>query len=834
MNKQSSATVKLAELFQHFKKILTNNTTIMERIAELEQALGGEFIFDRAFIRQSAIELIRLVREVIYSANSLSDNRYIALYDRLDTIVGSITSIALDEPDPAERRLFLPSSDLHRDLDYVVGGKAAILGEIGNHLRLPVPGGFALTTSSYFLFLNKNNLLHQVNSIFADTSTPRERADRIHPLFLTASFPSTLRKAVSEGLDGLRKERGNLRTLAVRSSAVGEDGMRSFAGQFGSELNVSPNIDSVLAACRTVIAARFSERVLDYAENASPLDIPMAILVQEMIPARASGIMQSYIPWRGSARILVTAVDGLAARLADGSLTGYRFVLERQHPFLLVESEFAPEIREDGYAHDIGDKGLRRGSSPLSPSILRQLAEFAVLLEKSLDGPQEIEWACEGDTITILQSRTLTSMAIAAPLPSEVAADLRQATVLLQGCGHAAQIGIVSGPIVLVAPGDDPDLFPVGGIAVAREASPMLSPIARKAAAVITDVGSPAGHFASICREYRTPALFGTKKATRVLVAGSEVTIDVEERTVYAGLVPGLLRLAAAHQDPYSLSAEAVTLRRLLRQVAPLSLSDPSGPNFTPAHCRSLHDIIRFCHEKAVDSLINIQALGNTELPRSSLMLAVPIPLRIRLLDLGGGLVAKAPSQGEVPPDFVQSRPLAALLNGLLKESAWERDPAPFSMQDLLSSMTRPLANLIGDEPYHGDNLAIIAESYCNLSLRLGYHFNVIDAYCSERAEENSIYFRFVGGFAAKEKRLRRVDLIAAILTGLHFRVEQNGDLLVAKVTMLEASEMERTLSRVGELISFTRQLDVRMVDDSAVDRAFARFLALVTGKDQE
>lgn len=93
MNKQAPATSQVAELFQHFKKILANNTALMERIADLELALSGEFIFDRAFIDQAASDLIRLVREVIYSVNALSGNRDIALYERLDSIVGSMTSI---------------------------------------------------------------------------------------------------------------------------------------------------------------------------------------------------------------------------------------------------------------------------------------------------------------------------------------------------------------------------------------------------------------------------------------------------------------------------------------------------------------------------------------------------------------------------------------------------------------------------------------------------------------------------------------------------------------------------------------------------------------------
>jgi len=829
MPNQPSNPVPLAELFQHFKKILANNTSILERIAELERAMGGEFIFDRAFINQEASDLVRLAREVIYSANALSANRYLALYDRLDTIVGSMTSITLDEPDPAERRLFLPAPELHRDLEHVVGGKAATLGEIGNHLRLPVADGFSLTTASYLLFLNRNGLLQAIPAIFAETTHPRARAERISGLIASASVPQAFRKAISDGLAGLKRRRGKVQALAVRSSAVGEDGLRSFAGQFGSELNVAPNVEAVITACRKVMAARFSERVLDYAGEAGPRDIPMAILVQEMVPARVSGIMHSRAPWRGSERILVTAVDGLACRLADGSLSGNRFVLERQHPFPLVESEFSPESQEGGEAHQIGDQGLRRGSSPLSPALLRQLGEYALLLEKSLDGPQEIEWAAVGESVTLLQSRALTTMATPAPLPAEIAADLKKATVLLTGRGHAAQIGIASGPVVLVAPGDDPASFPVGGIAVAREASPRLSPIARKAAAVITDVGGPAGHFASICREYRTPALFGTREATRLLTPGSEVTVDVEERTVYAGLVPGLLRLAAAHQDPHPVSAEAVILRRLLRQVAPLSLADPTAANFTPEHCRTLHDIIRFCHEKAVDSLIHLQTQDAALLPHSSRRLAVPIPLHLRLLDLGGGLATEAPEHGDIAPELVRSRPFLSLLKGLLSESAWEREPAPFSLRDLLASMTRPIASLMANEPFHGDNLAILAASYCNLSLRLGYHFNVIDAYCSGRIEENTIYFRFMGGFASEEKRLRRVNLIATILGGLHFRVEQKGDLLVAKAKMLETTEMERTLTRLGALVSFTRQLDVRLVDEAAVEQAFGRFLDLVT-----
>jgi hypothetical protein len=39
---------------------------------------------------------------------------------------------------------------------------------------------------------------------------------------------------------------------------------------------------------------------------------------------------------------------------------------------------------------------------------------------------------------------------------------------------------------------------------------------------------------------------------------------------------------------------------------------------------------------------------------------------------------------------------------------------------------------------------------------------------------------------------------------------------------------MERVLTRLGELISFTRQLDVQMRDEAAIERFFEQFLATV------
>ncbi len=265
-------------------------------------------------------------------------------------------------------------------------------------------------------------------------------------------------------------------------------------------------------------------------------------------------------------------------------------------------------------------------------------------------------------------------------------------------------------------------------------------------------------------------------------------------------------------------------MRRLLRWIAPLNLIDPASPDFTSENCRTLHDLIRFCHEKAMENLIRLHEEGKMLARVPSLPLEVSLPISIRIIDLDGGL-AVGDDLSEVRPDQVVSRPFAALLAGMLREEAWDREPAPFGFKDLMGSLGRPLNQLVNPPTYEGGNLAIIAADYVNLSLRLGYHFNVIDAFFSDEPEDNYIYFRFVGGFADQLKRARRLELIGMILASLHFKVERQGDLLVGKAKILTPEEMRESLGRLGELVAFSRQLDVRMADDAAVEHFYQRYL---------
>jgi len=66
---------KFASVFKRFRRILSLNNRVLEKIAEMERALGGEYIFDQTFLNQTVANLTERVREVIYTLNALSGNR---------------------------------------------------------------------------------------------------------------------------------------------------------------------------------------------------------------------------------------------------------------------------------------------------------------------------------------------------------------------------------------------------------------------------------------------------------------------------------------------------------------------------------------------------------------------------------------------------------------------------------------------------------------------------------------------------------------------------------------------------------------------------------------
>ncbi len=834
-------------LFAKFQQILQGNNTVLEIIAQMEDKLGGEYVFDMNYIRSSCQTLSETIYKIIYALNILSNNRYPELFSRHETVQFDIAEIIEGKTSTTSDRLVIPFDEVRGEMEDLVGGKAAGLGDVRNQLGLNTPDGFVISTTAYRLFMESNNLWPRIKGIFEQRQSGEisiaEQSRRIGDLVKNAVVPVKLEKEISQAAAALFKRLRKKVPLAVRSSAWGEDSeIRSFAGQFHTLLD--QRVADLVNAYKEVLASRFSETVLAYQgeHEFREDDMPMAVMCQEMIPASVSGVMYTIDPSAGPRdRILITALLGTGEAVVSGMKNADQFYVSRIHPFdVLGRRSGAGQSQPDmlsGKKIQAEDAGDTQQSKPcLSEDQILALAQNAMALERYFRRPQDVEWAFDTKgMLVVLQARPLSLQRDRAGRTVNLNESLGKYPVVLAGLGQVVQRGVAAGKVVRVLEDDDPDTFPQGAIAVTHFTSPRLTKIIRRTSAIITDVGSPTGHMATIAREFGVPTIVGTEKATEILEDDMEITVDAEENRVFKGIVPEILEYQIESRDQFASLPEFKILKKVLAKVAPLNLIDPTNPAFVSKNCQTFHDIVRFCHEKAVQELISLHTLERRFRDIESREIKLTIPLGLYVIDIGDGLSDDVGPDAVDSVEHVASLPMRAILQGLTSPGTWSTEAKPLRFDDFMSSLTR--FSLTDAQPrYAGKNLAVISDRYTNLSLRLGYHFNVIDTYVSENINDNYIYFRFVGGVTEPDRRHRRGLLIRNILEKYDFKVVVRGDLVVARLKKRSQRELERTLVMLGKLIGFTRQLDTEMVSDKSVDQFTQAFLedgtATIEGPD--
>jgi pyruvate,water dikinase len=223
-------------------------------------------------------------------------------------------------------------------------------------------------------------------------------------------FPEGLEDAL---LASLRRAGLDACPLAVRSSALAEDGARSsYAGQFETVLGA--RLDEVPKAVLHVWASARSERVEAYRRQQGDPPPRMAVIVQALVDAEASGVVFSADPLsRRGGRCLINAVWGLGEGLVSGELNADTWVVEGGRASVqAVEKPRALRRRPDGgTAYEALDP--QRSAAPcLSPEQALALAALARRLENRFGAPQDIEWALDAQgRLCILQSRPISTLA---------------------------------------------------------------------------------------------------------------------------------------------------------------------------------------------------------------------------------------------------------------------------------------------------------------------------------------------------------------------------------------------------------------------------------------
>lgn len=307
----------------------------------------------------------------------------------------------------------------------LLGGKCSSLAEMVQ-AGFSVPPAFAVTTSAYSAFMGQDGLLDAARTLTSECDPQNlkeiERASaEITQRIESTPMPPAVAEAVRAAYAELCERAGvDAVPVAVRSSGVAEDlAGASFAGQYETYLWII-GADAVIEHARRCWTGLFGPQVLTYRpEGDAPGQAnmpahPMAVGVQQMVAARAAGVMFTLDPVTGDrSKIVIEGSWGLGEAVVSGLVTPDRYRVDKVTLELLT-SEVADKEQEFRFDPDAG-VGLRDVPEPrrteacLTDEQVVALATLAKRIERHRGAPQDIEWAVdEQGEVHVLQVRPET------------------------------------------------------------------------------------------------------------------------------------------------------------------------------------------------------------------------------------------------------------------------------------------------------------------------------------------------------------------------------------------------------------------------------------------
>ncbi len=287
----------------------------------------------------------------------------------------------------------------------LVGGKAMGLQRLLG-AGLPCPPAFVVTTAALDAYLDEGGLRARLIALLEAGD-----ADGLRSIAFEAELPIALQAELMTAVERLP----GVDLVAVRSSAADEDGgSHSFAGLHETQLGVP--LKGIGAAVRKCWASLWAEGAIAYrSEGGLAAGVAtMAVVVQALVPARASAVVFTANPLTGATDEVVLHITcGLGPTLVDNEVT----------PDIAVVAKSDLSLR----SFEIGDKHLRidprakgglvrkrsaSGAPAVSEAELLDLAKLAIEAEQRLRTPIDIE-AAMADSWQLIQARPITTLAAA-------------------------------------------------------------------------------------------------------------------------------------------------------------------------------------------------------------------------------------------------------------------------------------------------------------------------------------------------------------------------------------------------------------------------------------
>ncbi|HPM42801.1 MAG TPA: PEP/pyruvate-binding domain-containing protein, partial [Candidatus Omnitrophota bacterium] len=290
--------------------------------------------------------------------------------------------------------------DAHARQD--VGGKAWALAYLSRH-GFYVPEGVCVTVGAYRRYMAFNGLEGRIaielgRKDLADMRWEEmwDTSLRIRNYIFRGKFPGHL----YEELLHVLKKLLDRDPVAVRSSAIAEDSKSaSYAGIHESYVDVKSPIDA-FDKIRLVWASLWSDAALLYKkEFGAGASAPgMAVIIQKFVKGEKSGVVFSENPVKPG-QMVVEAVRGLNKNLVDGVTEPYRWILDKKSGRVI--SRAAPGNRTLA-------AGVERRPLLTSAEVGKVIAA-AKRAESLFRCPQDVEWTFARGSLSILQSRPITT-----------------------------------------------------------------------------------------------------------------------------------------------------------------------------------------------------------------------------------------------------------------------------------------------------------------------------------------------------------------------------------------------------------------------------------------
>jgi pyruvate,water dikinase len=816
---------KLAENYKSYREFLIHNHEALHIISDLERLHRGHEPFTLPAVKEQYLRLVDATTKLVEKLNNLSGGKYNTLDKACSVIHKEIELLfSVDAPERT-KDLVLSLEEVKSHMVGIAGSKATNLAILGNVLGLPIPPGFVITANAFWSFLEENDLSGFIDEMLttvtsADPAQTELAAEAIQKRILKCPVPDFLANAIFKAYEDLV---GNTRkgvTIAMRSTAVGEDTEASFAGQYKTVLNVGKK--ELLDAYKTVLASKYSPRAIRYRMRCGLDDraTPMSVAGITMVNAKSSGVSYSRDPSKAkSTEVLVSAIWGLGEYLVSGEAIPDTFYVDRE-TLRITRTEISEKTHRIVALKGVGTRlevtpEAEKKLPAIDDNTVQSLAEYSLKLEQHFGSPQDTEWCVDhSDRLFILQSRPLgLTQSRQHDIPREK--EYPGHPVLLSK-GKEASGGTVSGHVVLASTLKDTSGLK-DSILVARTASPEYAKLADSVKGIITDLGSVASHLASVAREYGIPMIVNAGDATKTLSQGTEITLVADTTTVYDGKVLGLEETSLLPKDKVIESPTHKKMDAIMARISPLSLTDPEASTFAPKYCKTIHDVIRYSHEKIVKEMFGLSRQRADSI--SSVKMSSSIPLALYFIDLGGGLKESLTTCDDITPDAITSFPMKALWRGLSHPGVSWSGAIGVNTKNLMALMT-------SGPPPQMASYAILAKEYVNLSVKFGYHYANVDVLCTDTPEENYISLQFGGGAGSYHGRSMRISFLSEVLQQMEFSLQISGDILEASLKGLDALSMEEILDQLGRLLASSRLLDLAIPSQNQIDRMKESFFA--------